>query len=209
VLVTFTEIDLDCLLKLRLIVARFGEMDLARWWNTKGQLGRVGALALRRGFPRTHHFAQARSVFAVAAHRCSEVFDPPGGVTLWRLPEAVEEAFDARWEHWLDNASEWAAFFENLASLSSTDLVDVLRASELVAERDLEAYSKLRRTAEGRAVPLPNVFSGSEADVVLLALGFARGEPSTLAVPYARKADAWRLSLAQTLPLRSRSSRGR
>jgi hypothetical protein len=118
------------------------------------------------------------------------VFDPPGGVTLWRLPEAVEEAFDARWEHWLDNASEWAAFFENLASLSSTDLVDVLRASELVAERDLEAYSKLRRTAEGRAVPLPNVFSGSEADVVLLALGFARGEPSTLAVPYARKADA-------------------
>ncbi len=189
-LVTFTEIDLDCLLKLRLIVARFGEMDLAKWWNTKGQLGRVGALALRRGFPRTHYFAQARSVFAVAAHRCSEVFDPPSGVTLWRLPEAVEEAFDARWEHWLDNASEWAAFFESLASLSSTDLVDVLRASELVAERDLEAYSKLRRTAEGRAVPLPNVFSGSEADVVLLALGFARGEPSTLAVPYARKADA-------------------
>ena len=91
-------IDLDRLLKLRLIVARFGEMDLAKWWNTKGQLGRLGAAALRRGFPRTHHFAQARSVFAVAAHRCSEVFDPPGCVTLWRLPEAVEEEFDARSE---------------------------------------------------------------------------------------------------------------
>jgi hypothetical protein len=28
-------IDLDRLLKLRLLVARFGEMDLAKWWNTK------------------------------------------------------------------------------------------------------------------------------------------------------------------------------
>jgi hypothetical protein len=75
-------IDLDRLLKLRLFVGRFGEMDIAKWWNTKGQLGRLGTAALRRGFPRTHYFAQARSVFAVAAHRCSEVFDPPGCVTL-------------------------------------------------------------------------------------------------------------------------------
>ena len=99
-------IDLDRLLKLRLVVARFGEMDHAKWWNTKGQLGRLGAAALRRGFPRTHRFAQARSVFAVAAHRCAEVFEPPGCVTLWRFPEVIEEAFDARWEHWLDNAAE-------------------------------------------------------------------------------------------------------
>lgn len=186
----YKEIDLDRLLKLRLSVARFGEMDVAKWWNTKGQLGRVGAVALRRGFPRTHHFAQARSVFAVAAHRCSEVFDPPGCVTLWRLPEAVEEAFDARWEHWLDNASDWADFFERLASLSSTDLVEVLRSFEIVDQSDIEDYGKLRRTAEGRAVPVPEAFVGSDADVALLALGFARGEPSALAVPYARKADA-------------------
>lgn len=188
--VTCTEIGFDRLLKLRLAVARFGEMDVAKWWNTKGQLGRVGAMALRRGFSRTHYFAQARSVFAVAAHRCSEVFDPPGCVTLWRLPDSLEEAFDARWEHWLDHASEWADFFEKLVSLSSTDLVEVLRTLEIVDESDVEAYSRLRRTAEGRAVPLPGVFKGSNADVALLALGFARGEPSALAVPYARKADA-------------------
>jgi hypothetical protein len=185
-----TQVDLERLLKLRLVVARFGEMDLAKWWNTKGQLGRLGALALRRGFPRTHRFAQARSVFAVAAHRCAEVFDPPGCVTLWRLPEAVEEAFDARWEHWLDNAGAWTNFFEKLESLSGSDLAELLRAFELVEERDIEAYRKLRRSAEGRAVPLPGVFSGTDADVALLALGFARGEPSTLAVPYARRAEA-------------------
>ena len=107
--------DLDRLLKLRLVVGRFGEMDIARWWNTNGQLGRLGTSALRRGFPRTHYFAQARTVFAAAAQRCSEVFDPPGCVTLWRLPEAIEEEFDARWEHWLDSATQWSPFFEQLA----------------------------------------------------------------------------------------------
>jgi len=188
--VTGPALDLDRLLKLRLLVARFGEMDLAKWWNTKGQLGRLGAAALRRGFPRTHRFAQARSVFAVAAHRCAEVFEPPGSVTLWRLPETVEEEFDARWEHWLDNAGEWTAFFEKLESLPSSDLAAVLSTFEVVGDRDLEAYARLRRSAEGRAVPLPGVFTGTNDEVALLALGFARGEPGALAVPYARRAEA-------------------
>lgn len=187
---TLPAIDLDRLLKLRLLVARFGEMDLAKWWNTKGQLGRLGAAALRRGFPRTYRFAQARSVFAVAAQRCSEVFDPPGCVTLWRLPEVVEEEFDARWEFWLDHASDWTASFEALEALQGNDLVSILRRFELVGERDLESYAKLRRSAEGRAVPFPGVFSSTDSDVALPALGFARGEPGALAVPYARKADS-------------------
>lgn len=183
-------LDLDRLLKLRLLVARFGEMDLAKWWNTKGQLGRLGTAALRRGFPRTHRFAQARAVFAVAAHRCSEVFDPPGCVTLWRLPEAVEEAFDARWEHWLDHAGEWTPFFEKLEALPGDNLLAILRAFEVVSDSDLEACHKLRRSSEGRAVPLPSLFAGTDADIALLALGFACSEPAALVVPYARRADA-------------------
>lgn len=183
-------IDLDRLLKLRVLVARFGELDLARWWNTKGQLGRLGSAALRRGFPRTHYFAQARSVFAVAAHRCAEVFDPPGSVTLWRLPETTEEEFDARWEQWLDCATDWAPFFERVEALSGADLASILESFELVTDVELGNYAKLRRSAEGRAVPLPGLFGGSDADVGLLALGFARGEPAALAVPYARRPDA-------------------
>jgi hypothetical protein len=186
---TAPAIDLDRLLKLRLTVARFGEMDLAKWWNTRGQLGRYG-VAVRRGFPRTHYFAQARSVFAVAAHRCEEVFTPQRCATLWRLTEPVEEAFDARWEHWLDHAADWTPFFEQLQSLAGTELTPILRDYGLVSDRDLERYPSLRRTAEGRAVPLPGLFSGTDDDIALLALGFARGEPGTLAVPYARRADA-------------------
>lgn len=184
-----TTLDLDRLLKLRVLVARFGEMDLARWWNTRGQLGRNGALALRRGFPRTHHFAQARSVFAVAAHRCSEIFEPPGCVTLWRLPDDLEEEFDARWEHWLDHSTEWTDFFGSVAELRGEDLPARLKEHSLVSDQDLESFSRLRRSAEGRAVPLPGTFAGRDNDVALLALAFGRGEPGELAVPYMKRAD--------------------
>lgn len=164
-------------------------MDLAGWWNTKGQLGRLGAVALKRGFPRTYRFAAARSVFAVAARRSAEIFDPPHCVTLWSLPDDVEEAFDARWEHWLDNASDWSAFFEALERVERKALTEILRGFEIVGEADLEACSRLRRSSEGRAVPIPTPFSGANADVALLALGFSRGEPSALAVPYARRVE--------------------
>ena len=179
-------LDLEHLLKLRVVVARFGEMGRAGWWNTKGQLGPLGASVVRRGLPRTHYFAQARSVFAVAAHRCSEVFDPPGSITLWRLPQAIEEAFDARWEHWLDAAGDWPPFFEQVAALEGSDLVAELQAFDLVAGGDLAALANLKTSAEGRAVPISTPFSGTDADVTMLALGFARGRVGALAVPYAR-----------------------
>lgn len=183
---TGTGLDVETIFKLRLVVARFGEMDLAKWWNTKGQLGRLGAVALRRGFPRTHYFAQARSVFAVAAHRCAEVFDPPGCVTLWKLPATVEDEFDRRWEHWLDNASEWTAFFEKLASIEGADLLQEFQGFELVSDSDIAAFRQLKRSAEGRAVLLPRIFRGTMDDLRLLAIGYARGTPGELAVPYAR-----------------------
>jgi hypothetical protein len=181
-------VELELLFKLRLAVARFGEMDRARWWNTRGQLGRFGAAALRRGFPRTHQFAQARSVFSVAGHRCAEVFDPPNCVTLWRMPDRTEEEFEARWEAWLDAGADWNPFFAAVEAQNGESLVDVLRSLTLVTDEDVEAQSRLRRSAEGRAVALPGVFSGSNAELRLLALGFARGEPGAVAVPYLRRA---------------------
>ncbi len=183
---TTAKIDFDRLLKMRLVVARIGEMDLARWWNTRGQLSRLGTAAVRRGFPRTHYFAQARSVFAVASHRCREVFAPPQSVTLWHLPEAIEEEFEAHWEHWLDRADEWRPFFTGLESLKETELKTALQSLKLVTDLEAESLSRLRRSAEGRAVPLPAPFNATDQDVALLALGFALGEPGAVAVPFAR-----------------------
>ena len=187
---TKVRIDFDRLLKLRSIVARFGEMDLAKWWNTRGQLSRLGTAAIRRGFPRTHYFAQARSVFSVAGFRCREVFDPPQSVTLWQLPEAVEEEFEAHWERWLDQADQWKSFFLELEALKETELKTVLQSFDLITDEDIELFSRLRRSAEGRAMPLPAPFTGTNRDVTSLALGFARGEPGALAVPYARLDNA-------------------
>jgi hypothetical protein len=95
-----------------------------------------------------------------------------------------------RWEHWLDSAAEWQPFFQRIEESQGTDLVETLRGFELVTDRDVEAFARLRRSAEGRAVLLPGVFDSSETQVSLLALGFARGEIGALAVPYAKRPDA-------------------
>lgn len=75
-------LNFDRLLKLRLIVARFGEMDLAKWWNARGQLGGLGTAAVRRGFPRTH-LARYTHRVAISNHRLVNVAD--GKVTFrWK-----------------------------------------------------------------------------------------------------------------------------
>ena len=160
-----SSIDIDRLLKLRLVVARFGEMDIAKWWNTKSQLGRLGTAALRRGFPRTHYFAQARSVFAVAAFRCAEVFDPPNSVTLWRLAAQLEEEFDARWEHWLDHTTEWRPFFQQLENLEDSNLLEALRKLDVITDLEIDSASRLRRSAEGRAVRAFSYIQGKKSDL--------------------------------------------
>ena len=184
-------IDFDRLLRLRLVVARYGEMDAARWWNTGDSarrtalLGRAGSVLMSRGFPRTHRFAQARLVFEVARARCAEVFDPPGCVTLWNLPPAIEDQFGARW---LEIRADWAGFFASIES-APNELLETIQALGLASENELEAVSKLRRSAEGRAVPLPGVHVVTDALITQLAAGFSRGEPGKLAVPYARMDD--------------------
>jgi hypothetical protein len=178
------KIALDWLLPVRVAVARCGEMDAQRWWNTEGQLGPYGAKVLKRGFPRTHHFAQARTVFAVAAHRCAEVFDPPDAVTFWRLSDEVEEAFDARWEGWLDAAPTWAPFFESVAALKGFDVAAVLKGLSLVDDADVAAATRLKLADDEKGVLVPGPFDLGRKAVALLALGFGRGAKGDLRVPY-------------------------
>ncbi len=179
-------VDPERLIRLRLVVARVGEMDLARWWNTQGVLGPRGGQLFRRGFPATRSFAQARVVFAVARSRCAEVFDPHDGVTLWSLPPQVEDQLEDRWQSWLDNAEGWATFFGRLASLTSPDLLAALASFELLTPAQAETVSRLRRGAEGRSVVLPEATELDDEVLTILAAGFARGEVGSPAVPYAR-----------------------
>jgi hypothetical protein len=182
------QIDLDRLLKLRLAVARVGEMDNAQWWNTKGQLGAFGARALRRGFPRTHYFAQARSVFAVASHRCTEILGTPDSVTLWRLPETIEAEFDSRWEHWLEHAGDWQPYFEALEKISGHDLKGTFESLGLYDEDLVARVSSLERVLGGRALLIPGRFSPTNTAVSLLAYSFSPGGVGTPVVPFQRAA---------------------
>jgi hypothetical protein len=179
-------VNLANLLKLRLLVARFGEMDRARWWNTRGVLGRFGEMALVRGFPKTQALARARIVFAVAARRCQDVFDPPHAMTLWKLPVEIEDRFEANWSDWAENSAEWSSFLTTLEDSQSDDLLGEARRLELATDEMIEQSRQLRRSAENRAVPIPGEQALSDRVVALLALGFFRGEPGSPAVPYAR-----------------------
>jgi len=179
-------VDFERLLKLRLVVARHGEMDAARWWNTQGMLGRRGAVVMKRGFPSTHYFTQARIVFEVAESRCHELFDPPGCMTLWSLPAEIEDQFQEHWQGWLDETEKWAPVFQQVEAQSGADLLKSLGELDLISQAQLDAVAKLRRSAENRAVPISGTFYPNDDIITLLAAGFSRGESGNPAIPYAR-----------------------
>ena len=178
-----TKIDLDRLFKLRLVVARYGEMDSARWWNTGGLLGPKGALLMSRGFPRTHIFAQAGVVLAVARSRCEEVFQHPGATILWSLPAEIEDQFESRWGRWLDETNTWAEFFKSLEA-PPPDILSALRQFQLITPNQEETVSRLRRSAEGRAVLLARREVLDDELITLLAAAYSLGEQGKPAVPY-------------------------
>jgi len=122
----------------------------------------------------------------VAESRCRELFNPPNCITLWNLPPAVEDAFEENWQRWLDEGERWAPLFKRLAALRDGDLTEAMAGFELLTSQQREAVRKLRRSAEGRAVPLPGTYSVDDEVITLLAAGFARGEPGSPAIPYAR-----------------------
>lgn len=164
-------------------------MDRAAWWNTNGMLGRYGAIALERGLPRTHRFAQARVVFAVARSRCEDLFDAPGSVTLWKLPADVEARFDEHWQAWLAQPDRWNPFFDGIANPVSADLVTELTAHDLLTAVQSQTIQAMRRSAEGRAVQLSGEHRLNDDLITLLAAGFVKGEQGSPAIPYATLAD--------------------
>ena len=179
-------IDAVLLLKLRLAVARHGEMDVAGWWNTKGVLSRVGKAGLSRGFPSTHFFAQARVVFAVATARCQEVFSPPNCYTLWVLPPETEEAIDSQWQVWCRNPEPLFPFFETVAKHASGTLIDLLTSLDALDAPTRAALAELKLSSQGKGVLLPGIGAPDNATLMLLAAAFSHGGKGSLAVPYLR-----------------------
>lgn len=174
------------LLKLRLAVARHGEMDLAGWWNTKSVLGRVGRIGFSRGFPGTYYFAQARAVFAVASARSREVFNPPASFTLWNLPPEQEETLDSQWASWCRDPANVTPIFETVAGYSGGSLCDLLSSLDVLDASARSALSELQVSAQGKAVQLPGIGAPDDQALLLLAAAFSLGSKGSLVVPYLR-----------------------
>lgn len=178
--------DLDRILRLRLVVARFGEMDLARWWDTKGMLAKTGRVAVSRGLPKTHRFAQARAVFEIARARCREVYNPLEGVTLWDLPAEIESAFESRWQEWTESQLRWQSVFDSLEAIAGDDLLTALTSIAQLPPATLDVAKRMKRAADQKAIPLGEVFIITLDLITRLAAGFSKCEPGRVAVPYAR-----------------------
>ena len=186
---TLMSLNAEHLFRCRVVIGRLGEMDAAGWWNTNGVLGPLGAAALRRNFNKSHWFAQARAVFAVAAARCQEVFSlPQDSVSLWHFPPEIEDEIHQRWPDWLkeNELERWKPFFEEVSHLQERDPTAALLRLGLADEQDAEAVRRLRRSHELRSVLVPSGQVIDDRAVALLSLAFSLAEPGKLAVPYMR-----------------------
>lgn len=177
-------VDLDLLFRLRLCVARFGEMDVAKWWNTQGILGKYGALALQRGFPKSHRFAQAKIAFAVATQRCGEIYPHPNAYTLWALPPETEDQFNRKWLDWIDTADDWEHVFQAIENIAGQGLLDLMLKLNLVAPQQLEQIRALDPAAEGYSIKISSNGPLDDDLLVLLAAGYSKGQTGKPVVPY-------------------------
>jgi hypothetical protein len=183
------DFPIDKTAKLRMTVARFGEMDRLKWWNTKGMLGNLGEMAISRGFPKTHVFARSRAVFAVASCRSEEVFDPPESYTLWRLPVEIEDRLEDAWATWLEKPDEWKEFLTEVDREAGNELLQALGKLGLISEASAERARRLRRADELRSVPI-KLNGGTVQDAIeLLAAAHSCSEAGKLAVPFIREED--------------------
>ena len=182
-------LQVEHLFKCRVVVARLGEMDKvgAGWWNTTGVLGTIGVAALRRNFPYTHWFAQARVVIAVATSRCSEVFPlPKSCISLWTFPPEIESTLSDTWPRWLNDEASWRPFFEAVAKISAVNVSQALGQLELARPAEVSTVDSLKRSHEGKALLVPTRQPLDDIAVTQLALGFSHAEPGKLTVPYMR-----------------------
>lgn len=181
---TSIQIDQNHLLRLRLVVARVGELGLAGWWGSNAVLGAMGAMAYQRGFPRSHRWARARVVFELARVRCQERFPDSDSITLWHLPAAVEEQFEHTWSQWIGDEEAWPAFFDRLQNWDSPDLIQALKSFGLWSWELDAGIGKV--TPSGASIQLPSTIRLSDQDLSLLAGGFSKGSVGTLVVPFLR-----------------------
>jgi hypothetical protein len=177
------QLDLELIFKCRLIVGRYGEMDLARWWNTSGILSHLGSRVASRGLPKSEFYGRARALFAVATHRTRSFFSPPHSHTLWSLPPHLENALDEAMIGWAHEGRTWSETEKLLYDLKVGDLEAALISAGVISSSILPTLARLQTGSEGRSIRLPEVTEITDDSVALLAAAFSRSSPDSLLLP--------------------------
>jgi hypothetical protein len=177
------DLNPELLFKCRLIVGRYGEMDIARWWNTSGIMSGLGAKVASRGLPRTEFYGRARALFAVASHRTQEFFSPPGSCTLWSMPPSVENALDEAMIRWAHEGRNWPEVEGAVAELKPGTLGQGLRKADLLSEETAGLIERLKNGPEGKSIRLPDASLITDDTVTLLAAAFTRSSGDSLRLP--------------------------
>lgn len=174
---------LDHILKLRIAVGRYGEMDRAGWWNTNGIMDSKGGVVLERGFPQTYPLVQARIAFSVAEDRCKSVFAASDAATLWSLPADLEDQFESSWSQWLSHADRWGNFLEQVNDATEEGLTHGLTSLGLIEQ--VHTDQAMEAEQEGGSVQISSDVDEVDEDVAsALAASFALGDTNELVVPF-------------------------
>jgi hypothetical protein len=176
-------LNLDLLFRCRLIVGRYGEMDISRWWNTSGVLSDLGSKVAARGMPRTEFYGRARLLSAVASYRTREYFSPPGSSSLWLMPPSVEQALDEAMIGWAHESRSWPDVLVLLEYLKEKGLSQTLKNAGILTDATLDTVSNLKLGPDGKSVRLSDVISLTDETIRVLAGAFVHSKPGALLVP--------------------------
>ena len=180
-------LDLNWLLRARLLIGRFGETDVFGWWRTDGVLGQDGAFVGPRVVPKTHATARARIVFAVARHACLERYPDTGTFNLFSLDPVTEDRFDALLVDKLADTDFWLpAMAQTEAIGSEAVIVETLLDAEVISADEIQAVAQLSLGPAGRSVAVT-----ADVDLArtlrLMAAAFSHSKRNSLAVPHVPK----------------------
>jgi hypothetical protein len=128
------------------------------------------ALALRRGFPRTYHFAQAARSLRLPRSDAARSSTLQPRSRSGSCLKALQDEFEFQWEFWLDDAPSWEPFFLDIEAIGRGSLLDALRKFQLLPDEVLEVLSRIKRPSEGRAVQSAQIFEPDHFHLALWAL---------------------------------------
>ncbi len=182
---------IDELLRIRALVARYGEPGQLDWWSTDILGPSGGAFVAERLFPRTYRWAAIELAIEAAAIIEKDRLNRRVGVTLFRMPEKLERSLDLRFRDLKIELRDPGELFP--AIVFSEQLPPIEEAVERVLGQRPSDGTETEREDEGQLIclggqTLVELDSPDRLQAVIrrLAWAYTDSPKGSLRVPYFR-----------------------